>query len=305
MADVFTKPTISGYDSSPPANDGSQVAANLVDWDTIKDKLTDPVKILAEAIADEADTAFDTVAGIWDATSAKTGAYTVVNADNGTLFLLSAASADYAITLPSAATVGDGFRIGFKKTDATKYMITLTPNGSDTIDGLPNLKLRNPGSQGVLVSDAGNWHVPSHNNVAIEYNASENSGFLVDQYGHITRTGAGASTAHMQDRWQIVTAGSASGRFTYSNESAGGVDGKSKWAKFLCTTADASPGASEALYIRHTIIGNTLAGAGFLGSDGLFENGVLSMDIIGHQNSGSAPWTATIGIHTLDGTARS
>lgn len=46
----YTSQTISGYNSSPPPDDGSQVASNEITWAKHKDKLGDPVKTLAEAI---------------------------------------------------------------------------------------------------------------------------------------------------------------------------------------------------------------------------------------------------------------
>jgi len=238
------------------------------------------------------------------ATSAKTAAYTVIAGDAGSTILCSAASADYAVALTAAGTLGDGFTVTLKKSDATKFMITINPNSTETIDGLPDLKLRNEHSEVTLICDGSNWHLISHENIEIEYNAIENSSFLVDQYNHITRTGLGGSALHFQDRWSLVTAGSASARWTMSVESAGGVHGESDWAKFLCTTADASPGSSESHDIKQNIIGNNAINAGFLGTDNKFENGVLSMDIIGHLDTPDAPYTAAIGLVTLDGTKR-
>ena len=226
------------------------------------------ISTFMETVVDDttAAAALQTLTALFADTTAKTAAFSVATTERGILFLCSAASADYAATLPSAASAGDGFVVGFKKTDATIYMITVTPAGSDTIDGLPNLKLRFLNSQCVLVSDGSNWHLASHENVAIEFSAAQNGGFLVDQYSHITRTSLGASNVHVQDRWRVEVGGSASARWTYSVESNGGVDGKSKFGKWLCTTADASPGSTEKQWIRQTVISNTMVGAGFLGS---------------------------------------
>ncbi len=237
-------------------------------------------------------------------TSAKTSAYTVVAGDDGSTILCSAASADYAVALTAAATLGDGFTVTLKKSDATKFMITINPNGSETIDGLPDLKLRNEHSEVTLICDGSNWHIISHENVAIEYNAAGNPSFLVDQYDHNTRTGLITSSATVIDRWKAIANSSPSARWTMSVEDNGGVDAESKWWKWLCTTADASPGVSEEQHLEQTILGNDMVGVGFNGSDGKFENAVLSMDIIGHLDTPDAPYTAAIGVKTIDGTQR-
>lgn len=47
---LYTPPTLSGYNSSPPSDDGSTTAANQVKWSTIKAKLSDPLNTYAQAI---------------------------------------------------------------------------------------------------------------------------------------------------------------------------------------------------------------------------------------------------------------
>ena len=46
----YTSQSISGYNSSPPPDDGTQTAANQLSWAKHKTKLADPVKTLAEGI---------------------------------------------------------------------------------------------------------------------------------------------------------------------------------------------------------------------------------------------------------------
>ncbi len=46
----YTSISISGYNSSPPPDDGSQVSANEIVWQKHLDKIGDPLKTLAEAI---------------------------------------------------------------------------------------------------------------------------------------------------------------------------------------------------------------------------------------------------------------
>ena len=41
---TYSEVTVSGYNSSPPTDDGAETETNKVKWDTIKTKLNDPVK---------------------------------------------------------------------------------------------------------------------------------------------------------------------------------------------------------------------------------------------------------------------
>jgi len=47
---LFTPPTLSGYNSSPPPDDGTTVTANQVTWAKHKDKLGDPLKTFTESM---------------------------------------------------------------------------------------------------------------------------------------------------------------------------------------------------------------------------------------------------------------
>lgn len=47
---IYTTQTISGYNSSPPPDDGSQTSANKLEWSKHKTKIGDPIKSLAEGI---------------------------------------------------------------------------------------------------------------------------------------------------------------------------------------------------------------------------------------------------------------
>lgn len=58
----YTSQSISGYNASPPPDDGSQVAANKVEWAKHKTKIGDPIKTLAEGINTQALSAINTLA---------------------------------------------------------------------------------------------------------------------------------------------------------------------------------------------------------------------------------------------------
>jgi hypothetical protein len=75
----YSTQSISGYNASPPPDDGSQVAANKVEWAKHKLKIGDPLKTLAEGINTQALAAFNALS-LEDWTIATTTA-TIAEAD--------------------------------------------------------------------------------------------------------------------------------------------------------------------------------------------------------------------------------
>lgn len=61
MANPYVSQSISGWNTSPPPDDGSQVSANQLKWSNHVNKLSSPVKTLAESINTAVNTAFATV----------------------------------------------------------------------------------------------------------------------------------------------------------------------------------------------------------------------------------------------------
>jgi hypothetical protein len=92
-------------------------------------------------------------------TSSKTGAYTVTTGDEGDMILCNATSGAFTVTLPAAATAGDGFAVRIKKTDSSTNAVTIDGNGSETIDGQTTYILYNQYDSAHLVCDGSNWHV--------------------------------------------------------------------------------------------------------------------------------------------------
>jgi hypothetical protein len=60
MGQKYSSQSSSGYNSSPPADDGSTTAANKITWAGIKSKLTDVLKTFIEAVNSQLVTALDT-----------------------------------------------------------------------------------------------------------------------------------------------------------------------------------------------------------------------------------------------------
>lgn len=87
--------------------------------------------------------------------SNKTSAYTVVIGDLGTI--INCTSGTFTVSLTAAATLGNGFNCWVWNTSASSAdVITIDPNGSETIDGRSTLVLRT-GEGMQIVCDGTNW----------------------------------------------------------------------------------------------------------------------------------------------------
>lgn len=153
MALPYTSVSVSGYNSNPPADDGSQVEANRVKWATIKTKLPDPLKTAIESINSGLLTAFAKVVGGGGVTSTAIS-YTVVSGDQGKLVKVTASGV--TITTPDATSVGSPFV--FAVLNNSSGDITLDGNGSQTINGTASLTMA--ANDGWMVwTDGSNWFV--------------------------------------------------------------------------------------------------------------------------------------------------
>lgn len=100
----YTSQSISGYNSSPPPDDGSQTAANKVEWAKHKEKIGDPLKALAEAVNSQAVSAFAAVS--LEDWSVRTTTATIAETDwhNGILM-----TATGRVNYPDPATLENGW----------------------------------------------------------------------------------------------------------------------------------------------------------------------------------------------------
>jgi hypothetical protein len=76
--------------------------------------------------------------------------------------LVNATTGTKVITLPDAATV-TGKQLKIKKTDASANAVTVTPAGTQKIDGASTYSLASAQKYCAVVSDGSNWHVISNN----------------------------------------------------------------------------------------------------------------------------------------------
>jgi hypothetical protein len=151
MAAPYTTQSISGYNDNPPSDDGSTTEANRVKWSTIKTKLADTVKTLAEAINSQVGTAFGKVIGGAGVTSSAIS-YQVLSTDQGKLVKITGAGT--TVTTPDATVVTSPFV--FALLNNSSGTTTLDGSGSQTVNGLASLTI--PVGGGCLVwTDGSNW----------------------------------------------------------------------------------------------------------------------------------------------------
>lgn len=150
---AYSSQTISGYNSSPPDDDGSETEANRVTWAKIKTKITDPIKTLAESIntamVSHAATRFGNTVETFSTTKTFDGN------DEGSVQAFTGSSNTTA-TLPSAATVGSGWVISVVNNGTA--ILTIDGDGSETINGSLT-KTLSANQSAILSSDGSNWYL--------------------------------------------------------------------------------------------------------------------------------------------------
>ena len=111
----------------------------------------------------------------WDnliTTDNKAGAYLVIASDQGKLIGLSSTS--FTVDFTSAATLGDGFTVGFHHNGTTGLnLYTIDPDGSENIDGDSTIVLDTASESVWLVSDGTNWHVFSRNTPKLKHSVQQ------------------------------------------------------------------------------------------------------------------------------------
>ncbi len=92
--------------------------------------------------------------------------YTVLSADQNTLFVVNCSSADVTLTLPSAVTVGDGWSIKMQHAGSGNQAILATVSSQTISEGTKSYGTQYPlarnGEELTLISDGGNWRITDH-----------------------------------------------------------------------------------------------------------------------------------------------
>lgn len=127
MGAKYTTQTQSGYNASPPPDDGSTGSNNLMTWANTKTKIGDPLLTLAQNINSALVNALDfgsRTTGINDTTTASDHMKTIE------------CTAAITETLLTAASAGAGYIVNIKNTSTTTTVTVNLQTGTDTLDGV-------------------------------------------------------------------------------------------------------------------------------------------------------------------------
>ena len=130
MANQYDSVTITGYNATPPSDDGAQTDNNEVTWDKHKTKLGDPVKTGVEQVNTNIEAAFDKtlLAGVSEISTTST----LVETQRGDLIRFTGAGG-ITFNLLAVSTAGSSWDFAYRNDSSGN--VTLDPDGSEQIDG--------------------------------------------------------------------------------------------------------------------------------------------------------------------------
>lgn len=143
MGTKFTTPIISGYNSTPPQDDGSQQASNLMTWAVVKTKLSDAIKNWIDTVNSRLTTHFD------EGPVTKSTTYSTVDADYAKVI---ECDGTFTVSLQAPGTAGAGYRVVVK--NAGSGTITVDVDGGANIDSASSVALAADGHLGAIVNAA-------------------------------------------------------------------------------------------------------------------------------------------------------
>jgi hypothetical protein len=126
MSTKYSSKATSGYNATPPADDGTEVEANKVKWSTIKEKLSDVLKTFGEAINSALVTHFD------NGPTAISSNTTLAASHYGQLIEV---TSNPVLTLTDASTLTAGWWCEIRN-NGTSNATMDRATASDTIDGV-------------------------------------------------------------------------------------------------------------------------------------------------------------------------
>ena len=232
MTTIYSSVSVSGYNSSPPADDGSAVSTNQITWSKHKTKIGDPLKTAIEDINTQAASGFGKI--LHSATTQITTTTTLSDSDRGKTI---ATTNTLTVNLPAVGTVGDNYVATIVNTDGGT--VTVDGDGAETINGSTTLTLGTQYSGAFFFSDGTEWF-------ALEFGGANIGGYQ--------------AITSLQDADQFPVADNSDSdsnkKITYANvktqlqtdlpasDTAVGFVEKATKAEMIAETADKYPDAS-------------------------------------------------------------
>lgn len=221
MGTKYSSVSVSGYNSSPPADDGSSTSANQVKWSTIKTKLPDPLKTALESINGNLATFANF--GSRQVTASDT---TLASDHMKTIEIASTVSASVTISLGDATTMADGYIVTIKNSSTITQTVGRATVG-DTIDGAASNFSLPSGAAVTFKALSTNYQVTSDYKAASSVSTWTVTGTLTGPTGvwNTTGLGLGAATPATYGRLAVETPTTGYGVFAIrdSVSGAGGV----------------------------------------------------------------------------------
>jgi len=123
----YSSQSISGYNATPPSDDGTVAESNKTKWSHVTGKIGGPLKTLAEAINTALTSHFDR----------GPTAYTSSQSIGASLFneIIQVSGSGVTLTLADAATLGAGWFCDILNTDSSNTVTLARATGGDTING--------------------------------------------------------------------------------------------------------------------------------------------------------------------------
>lgn len=160
MGTKYSTNTPTGYNSSPPADDGSTTASNKITWATIKTKLTDCFNTWSSSLNTALLNAFDT------SCSSITGTYTTVASDNAKTLQC---SGTFTVSLGDASTLGAGWYCHIVNSGSGTITIGRATGGNTLAGAASNITLAPLQATAVIVNQAANgFNIIKGNNLIFD-----------------------------------------------------------------------------------------------------------------------------------------